>query len=124
MLLGGVTIFSDRLKKLRKQHKISQEALAKELFISQQAVGKWENDKATPNPEMLAKIADIFDVSTDYLIGRINQEEPTPEEWDSLTDMQKDIIVLMGNMSHEQQKDLLEHAEYQFWRATHKKPQQ
>lgn len=121
---GGVTIFSDRLRQLRKQHKLSQDALAKQLFVSQQSVAKWENGKITPNPETLSKIADIFDVSTDYLIGRINQEEPTPEEWDSLTDMQKDIIVLMGNMSQEQQKDLLEHAEYQFWRATHKKPQQ
>lgn len=108
-------MFSDRLRQLRKQHKISQDALAKQLFVSQQSIAKWEKGKITPNPETIVKIANIFDVSTDYLLGRINQEEPTPEEWDSLTDTQKEIIALMGNMSQEQQADLLKQAQYQIW---------
>lgn len=115
-------MFSDRLRQLRKQQKLSQEALAKQLFVSQQSVGKWENDKATPNPEMLVKIADIFDVSTDFLIGRINQEEPTLEEWNSLTNMQKNIIVLMSKLSEIHQEEVVRHAEYQLWLQEQKKP--
>ncbi len=63
-------MFSKRLKLLRKQTKISQKELADYLFISQQAVAKWEKEKSTPDPDMLNKIADYFNVSTDYLLGR------------------------------------------------------
>lgn len=121
---GGVTIFSDRLRQLRKQHKLSQDALAKQLFVSQQSIAKWEKGKITPNPETLSKIADIFGVSTDFLIGRINQEEPTPEEWDSLTDTQKEIIELMGKLPLEQQNELVRQAQYQLWLLLQKNSEQ
>ena len=122
-------MFSDRLRQLRKQHKISQDALAKELFVSQQAIGKWENDKATPNPEMLVKIADIFDVSIDYLLGhsdilKIDEKEPTQEEWDSLTDTQKLIIELMGKLTPEQQDEIVRHAQYRLWLLLQKDSEQ
>ena len=69
-------MFGDNLKKLRKEHGISQKELAEKLFISQQAVAKWESDKASPNPEMVARIAELFGTTTDYLLGR---EEKGPE---------------------------------------------
>ena len=61
-------MFSRNLKMLRQQHNISQKNMADILYVSQQAVAKWETDKATPNPEMLNRIADYFDVSVDYLL--------------------------------------------------------
>ncbi len=63
-------MFGDNLKKLRKEHGISQKELAEKLFISQQAVAKWESDKASPNPEMVARIAELFGTTTDRLLGR------------------------------------------------------
>lgn len=63
-------MFQIRLKELRKQHKMSQLSLAKLLKISQQAVGKWETGRSTPDPLTLNQIADIFEVSVDYLLGR------------------------------------------------------
>lgn len=63
-------IFCERLKLLRAQRKISQAQLAKKLNISQSAVGGWEICKAEPGHEMLTKVADVFGVSTDYLLGR------------------------------------------------------
>ncbi len=63
-------MFSDRLKALRKSRKMSQGALASELGISQQAVGKWETGRSTPDPVTLKAIADIFHVSADFLLGR------------------------------------------------------
>lgn len=68
-------MFSDRLKKLRKQSGMSQAALAKELFISQQAIARWETDKATPNPEMLARLVELFGVSADELLGTQNTKK-------------------------------------------------
>lgn len=49
---------------------MTQKDLAAKLFVSAQAVGKWERDEATPNPETLSKIADIFGVTADELLGR------------------------------------------------------
>ena len=62
-------MFGQRLKSLRTTHQISQKDLAVKLFVSPQAVGKWEREEATPNPETLAKLSEIFDVSADYLLG-------------------------------------------------------
>lgn len=122
-------MFSDRLRQLRKQHKISQDALAKQLFVSQQSVAKWEKGKITPNPETIVKIANIFDVSTDYLLGhsdilKIDEEEPTQEEWDSLTDTQKLIIELMGKLTPEQQDEIVRHAQYRLWLLLQKDSEQ
>lgn len=63
-------MFAQRLKELRKLRGISQMALSSELGLSQQAVGKWETGRSTPDPAMLARIAAFFEVSTDYLLGR------------------------------------------------------
>ena len=63
-------MLSKRLKELRGKNNLSQKALAEQLCVSQQTVGKWESGGATPNPETLSHIADIFQVSVDYLIGR------------------------------------------------------
>lgn len=63
-------MFAQRLKELRKEHGLSQVALASQLGISQQAVGKWENARSTPDPATLNRLADIFQVTVDFLLGR------------------------------------------------------
>lgn len=74
-------MFSSRLKELRTNAKLSQKALASQLFVSQQAVARWETDKATPNPEMLSKIATILHVSVDDLLGS-TKKSPLPTSSD------------------------------------------
>lgn len=59
----------DRLKDLRLQMGLSQQALADKLNVSQQSICKYENDTIEPNIDMLEAMADLFDVSVDYLIG-------------------------------------------------------
>ena len=54
MLLG------ERLKAFRARKNISQKELAEKLYVSAQAVSKWERNEATPNPETLVKLAEIF----------------------------------------------------------------
>jgi transcriptional regulator with XRE-family HTH domain len=62
-------MFCDQLKVLRANDKSSQKQLAEILGVSPQLIWKWETDKASPSPDMLKKIADYFNVSSDYLIG-------------------------------------------------------
>lgn len=65
----GKNMFSERLKELRKLRGISQGALSSALGLTQQAVGKWETGRSTPDPQMLAALAAYFGVSVDYLLG-------------------------------------------------------
>lgn len=54
----------------RKQLAVSQEELAEMCGVSRQAIAKWENDESVPCLEKLMKLADIYDVSLDELLGR------------------------------------------------------
>lgn len=77
-------MFKDRLRTLRKNKKMSQSELAEVLHVSQQTVGSWEVGRSNPDEETINKIADFFNVTTDYLYGR---EVP---EWAS----EKDVMDL------------------------------
>lgn len=63
-------IFANRLAELRNQNKLTQRDIAKRLNISQPSYIRYEQGTAEPTYENLVKIADLFDVSTDYLLGR------------------------------------------------------
>lgn len=58
------------LKTLRQQKGVSQQLLADFVLVSQQSINKYENHKVEPDIDTIVKIADYFDVSVDYLIGR------------------------------------------------------
>ena len=62
--------FAQRLIELREQKNITQQELAEELGITRQSLSLYEKAERTINIELLAKIADFFNVSTDYLMGR------------------------------------------------------
>ena len=60
-----------RLKELRKQHGVTQEQLAEAIGVERSSIGKYEgNQGVLPSVDVLKTIADYFDVSTDYLLGR------------------------------------------------------
>ena len=77
-------MFADVLRQLRKSKKINQATLAEALGMSQATITFWENGKRTPDIEMLSRLADYFNVTTDYLLGRtpmeikVIQGEPPP----------------------------------------------
>lgn len=58
-----------RLKELRKAKKLTQIDLAKELDVTPGAVGLWETGKRVPDIETILKIAKVFNVTADYLMG-------------------------------------------------------
>ncbi len=67
--------FGSNLEKLRKEHKISQSKLGNALGITQQMISSYEKDISSPNIETLIKIADIFEISIDRLVGHIVKSE-------------------------------------------------
>ena len=59
----------DILLKLRTAHGLSQEALAERVFVTRQAVSRWETGETTPNTETLKLLSKLFDVSINTLLG-------------------------------------------------------
>ena len=65
-----------RLKELRFKNGITQSEFARAIGVAQQTVGGWEKNYSSPNYELLDKIADYFNVTTDYLLGRDVKSPP------------------------------------------------
>ena len=65
-----MSIFSERIKEERKKRKLTQEDMAGKLNITRPAYTMYETGKAQPYLETAVKIAEIFQVSLDYLTGR------------------------------------------------------
>lgn len=65
-------MFGNRLKQLRKNNNKTQEDISKILGISRGAYSHIENGRNEPDMETIVKLANIFGVSTDYLLGRSN----------------------------------------------------
>lgn len=61
--------FGDKLRTLRTEAGMSQTDLAKRLNITKSVISYYELQERTPSPDVLIRLADIFHVSTDYLLG-------------------------------------------------------
>ena len=70
MEMEFMTIFSKRLKKLRKNKGLKQQELAEILGIKRNTYSDWENGKTEPSFENLIKLVDLLEVSIDWLFGR------------------------------------------------------
>lgn len=59
----------DVILSLREQHSLSQDQLAEKLYVTRQAVSRWENGETVPNTETLKLLSQLFDVSINTLLG-------------------------------------------------------
>lgn len=62
--------FKQRIKQLRLAHGLSQKKLAMETALTEQAIQRYEYGERKPAYDVLIALADFFDVSIDYLVGR------------------------------------------------------
>ena len=60
--------FGQKLQMLRQRAGMSQDVLAERLGVSRQAVSRWERDETMPDPDKIVVLADLFGVTTDYLL--------------------------------------------------------
>ncbi|HHT7238218.1 MULTISPECIES: helix-turn-helix domain-containing protein [Bacillus cereus group] len=75
--------FPTRLKQIRLEHKLTQEQLGEKINVTKVSVSGYENGNRTPDTDTLQKLADSFDISVDYLLGRTNKRSlnNTPDEF-------------------------------------------
>ena len=58
-----------RIKELRKEFGLSQVDLAQRMEVTKQTISNWENENIQPSVDMLVGLANVFNVTTDYLLG-------------------------------------------------------
>lgn len=66
----GDLVFRERLRSLRESKGLTQSALGEILNVSKQTISNYENGVSSPDQDSLSRLADYFNVSTDYLLGR------------------------------------------------------
>ncbi|MEB6549126.1 helix-turn-helix domain-containing protein [Heyndrickxia sporothermodurans] len=103
-----------RISALRKKKNLTQEELAQRVGISRAALSHYEKDRREPDFETLKKIADFFDVSSDYLISGKESDELinvagkeiklTPEEYEVFKELKKHPTAFHDIMSDPERK--------------------
>lgn len=94
---------NENIKKLRSARGLNQVEFAKILGVSKQCVSNWENDNVMPSIEMLIKIADFFNVTTDFVLGRneksyIDVSGLTEEQISHISLIVSDMMKLNGKI--------------------------
>ncbi|GGF89384.1 helix-turn-helix domain-containing protein [Paenibacillus abyssi] len=89
----------DRLRELRLKKSISQEEVARQIGITRSAYSHYEINNRQPVYETLIKLAALFDVTLDYIIGGESSKQENTIMPDTI-----EIIRLLNNMDHDKRK--------------------
>jgi transcriptional regulator with XRE-family HTH domain len=80
-----------RIRELRKAKKVTMKELGNMIGVAESTMSLYETGKRKPDPETLSRLADYFNVSVDYLLGRDEgQPQPAPKY---STDQRKEIVL-------------------------------
>lgn len=86
--------YGDRLRELRNKKGLSQKGLADKLNLNRSTYARYETSTTQPDYDTLKKLADFFDVTTDYILGNSNQPQLTEKD-------EKDIAKRMEKMKED-----------------------
>lgn len=83
----------ERLAALRKEKALSQAEMARLLSMGQSTIAMYERNRRRPDPETLERLADFFNVSADFLLGRV--DTPRPVTYELQERKQKETTMLL-----------------------------
>ncbi len=95
----------NNLKKIRQKRKVTQVKLAEIASVTQETISAYESGKAYPSVETLIKIADYLNTSTDFILDRIENDEPIKNTTIKNTDTKTYRMLSNFIMLNEQKKD-------------------
>lgn len=98
--MQGENTLGQRIKQLRKNKRLTQAQLAKELYLSESYIAYIETDKRNPSMDVVSRLAEYFHVSADYLINGDSQEpyERYVNQWSDIIKghSEKDIVTALN----------------------------
>jgi transcriptional regulator with XRE-family HTH domain len=93
-------LLGERLATLRKNKGLTQEELAPILNITRSALSLYELNKRDPDTNTLKRIADYFNVTTDYLLGRSDVPSPPKNGKQNQNTLKKDVNQYIDTIKH------------------------
>lgn len=114
-----IILLGARLKELRKQAHLTQQAVADRLRVDRTTYTKYENGRVCPDQQGLVALAELFGVSVDYLLGR-DDGQTAPAVADAgdaplvLTPQEKLLVQMFRQLTPEQRDELTENARARF----------
>jgi transcriptional regulator with XRE-family HTH domain len=98
----------ERIADLRKKHSLTQPVFADKMNVSQSTITSWENDRRNISAEDLKKMANLFDVSTDYILGVTDEPrtKATLQKQAALDDKQT-VLTFEGKPIPEDDRELM-----------------
>lgn len=96
-----------RIKQLREEKGISQRALAQKIGASAKAVNFWESGKVEPSAKFICALADVFECTCDYLLGR-SDDLGNVNVMRGLSDTEKLLLELNSRLTPRQSEEALD----------------
>ncbi|MCU5708068.1 helix-turn-helix domain-containing protein [Bacillus cereus] len=100
-------MFNERLKQLRIENDYTQQELADLTELSKPTISRFEGNKKTPSRESVTKIAKVFNVSTDYLLGLSDHRNLDENQSSEVKVELNNMINKIEKLSEDQQKMIL-----------------
>ena len=111
----------NRLKELRKEKKLSQKEIAKEMSISEKTLSRWENGESQIKPEQAQQLAKYFGVSVGYLLGyseyRELEKALDKTIFSNYPDVETFLTQEIKELIGERTKDFYEYIDKQFYES-------
>lgn len=98
-----------RLRECRENAKLSQKYVALTLGIAPPSVANWERGKTNPTHENIMKLADLYGVSVDYLLGRT--DEPRTDDL-SIKDIDFALSGEIRDLTDDEKQDILDYVRF------------
>jgi len=106
---GGGMEFKDRLKEIRKEYNMKQKDLGAAIGLGATTVANYESGRNKPSIQVLHAMADVFRVSTDYLIGHSDIKYPYRSD---ISDADESLIRMYSNLSQKNKDHLRSYTEF------------
>lgn len=100
-------MLGNNIKELRKNKRMTQKDLAEAMRVSQQTVGAWETERAIPGADTLSDLADYFNVTTDYLLGRSEKKDDDKVDYVALDKVLDNARSFDGEPIDEHDREIL-----------------
>ena len=110
--------FGNILKKIRQENGLTQEELAKKINTARSNIANYENDKNMPSVDILEKLSEIFNVSTDFLLGKTDKRNNDTDLSDIRFAQHNGIDT--NGLSEEDIEEIKKQVEYMRWKRKNK----
>lgn len=98
--------FNETLRQLRKENNLTQREIAAKIALLESTYQSYEAGRTEPPIETLIKLADIFECSVDYLLGRANDIGLVAINNDGLSDVEKNLLAMFRKLDRQGQVKL------------------